>query len=185
MHALQNEFQPIFLIAVPQLGDPNFAKSVVLIVHHDEDGAMGLVINNPTEITLGRFADSQGIICHSSLSESPIFRGGPVESERGWILHTDESVEEKKQILPGLFLSAGSETLRTLLEKSQKNFRLILGYAGWDDGQLEKEMVEGAWITTVAESKYVFETDPASAWNLVLNDLGVDPMRLMMGTGLH
>lgn len=175
----------MFLIAVPQMGDPNFSKSVVLILQHGEEGALGLVINRPTEITLDRFAEGQKISCHKSLSQKVVFRGGPVQIERGWILHADDSVEEKQLVVPGLYVSTGSLALADLMGRDGRPFRLYLGYAGWGAGQLEKEMIEGAWITAKADSKYVFETDSDRIWNRILTDMGVDPNRLMVGTGLH
>lgn len=178
-------FKPMFLIAVPQMGDPNFSKSLVLMLQHDEDGAMGLIINSPTPITMGRFAESQSLDCHKNLLGDFVFRGGPVEPDRGWILHADASVEEKQPVLDGLYVSGTSETLKSLLERGVKPLRLLLGYAGWGAGQLEKEMVEGVWITASAHPKYVFETRPGMAWNEILTDMGVDPNRLMVGTGLH
>ncbi|HEX5037644.1 MAG TPA: YqgE/AlgH family protein, partial [bacterium] len=112
-------------------------------------------------------------------------RGGPVQAERGWILHADAAVEEKQIVVPGLYVSTGTVALEDLMERGSLPFRLFLGYAGWGAGQLEKEMVEGAWITAQAESKYVFQKSPDKIWNKVLADLGVDPNRLMVGTGLH
>lgn len=178
-------FQPMFLIAVPQMGDPNFSKSVVLILHHDEDGALGLVVNAPTPITLERFSESQEMGCHDGLKAALVFRGGPVQPERGWILHRDQAIEEKKPVLDGLFVSATNESLKEILKKGDPALRLILGYAGWGAGQLEREMVDGAWITAKADAKYVFGTPPAETWTRVLTDMGVDPNRLMMGTGFH
>ena len=178
-------FEPMFLIAVPQMGDPNFAKSVVLILHHDQEGAMGLVINAATPITLDQFASTQKMECHASLKDKAVFRGGPVQPERGWILHSDESVLEKKPILNGLYVSATGDSLKELLQEGHTDLRLILGYAGWIEGQLEGVMVAGAWITAKADKKYVFEVSPSEVWNRVLTDMGVDPNRLMMGTGLH
>ncbi len=180
-----SSFEPMFLIAVPQMGDPNFAKSVVLVLQHDEEGTLGLIVNSPTNILLGRFAESQGLTCHEGLEKLAVFRGGPVDEERGWILHADESVEEKQVIQPGLFVSGTSETLKSMITKGARPFRLILGYAGWGAGQLEEEMVQGAWITAKVHPKYVFEIDPVHTWKTILTDMGVDPNRLMVGTGLH
>ena len=137
------------------------------------------------EMTLGSFGDSQGIVCHRSLATVPVFHGGPVEPERGWILHTDHSIVEKRDLLPGFFVSGSNETLRKLLSHGEGSVRLLLGYAGWGPGQLEKEMIDGVWITAEANAKYVFEIEPRLTWNSVLGDLGVDPNRLMVGTGLH
>src|SRR5579885_3291457 len=94
-----SSFQPMFLIAVPQMGDPNFSKSVVLMLHHDTDGAVGLVVNAPTPITYAQFAESQDFECHDGLKANLVFRGGPVQPERGWILHRDDAVVEKKPVL--------------------------------------------------------------------------------------
>lgn len=176
---------PIFLIAVPQLGDPNFSRSVVLILHHDSSGALGLVVNSPTEVNLGKFSEDQNLFCRDDLKKVSVFCGGPVEPERGWILHNDDGVEERREILPGLFLSGSSETLRTLLKNGGKPFRLILGYAGWAAGQLEREMTEGAWITVPAKARHVLETEPSETWNAVLREMGVDPASIAVGHGVH
>ncbi|HEX5035920.1 MAG TPA: YqgE/AlgH family protein, partial [bacterium] len=108
---------PMLLIAVPQMGDPNFSKTVVLILQHDAEGAFGLVINRPTEITLDKFAESQELFCHGDLVEEVVFRGGPVQAERGWILHADAAVEEKQIVVPGLYVSTGTVALEDLMER--------------------------------------------------------------------
>src|SRR5687767_15819311 len=97
--------QPMFLIAIPQLGDPNFLRSVVLMLHHGADGALGLVVNHPLSLTLGSFASEHNMPCHSGVKDVPVFRGGPVEPTRGWILHSNDELEEKQDILPGLAVS--------------------------------------------------------------------------------
>jgi len=178
-------FSPILLIAVPQLGDPNFFHSVVLLMQHDAEGAFGWVINHPTSLTLGEFAQSQGIPCHENLRSHVVFQGGPVELERGWILHRDPSLGDSQEMLPGLYASGGMGALKTLLGTEKNSFRFLLGYAGWGAGQLEDEMKEGAWITIAAESRYVLETSPNQVWSRSLNDLGIDPASLMLGRGLH
>ena len=180
-----SKVEPLFLIAIPQLGDPNFARSVVLLLHHGADGALGLVINAPTEMTLGAFAKEHSLPCHSANKERPILRGGPVEPSRGWILHGDESVEERQDVLPGLCVSGSIGTLNGLLADGAKPFRLMLGYAGWGAGQLESEMEHGSWITVEASAKHVLETPPATCWDAVLREMGVDPTRLAIGSGIH
>ncbi|MFO1463457.1 MAG: YqgE/AlgH family protein [bacterium] len=176
---------PILLIAVPQLGDPNFFHGVVLLMQHDSEGAFGWVINRPTSLTLGEFAQSQGIPCHGNLAARPVFQGGPVELERGWVLHRDLRLGESQELLPGLFVSGGMETLKKLLSGQEDAFRFVLGYAGWGPGQLEAEMQEGAWITVAADPRYVFEVPPDQTWSRTLQDLGIDPASLMLGKGLH
>lgn len=176
---------PMFLIAIPQLGDPNFLRSVVLMLHHGSDGALGLVVNHPTNLDLGSFAREHGLPCHSQAKDHPVFRGGPVEPSRGWILHADEEQSERQPIMQGLSVSGSVDTLTALLADGNKPMRLLLGYAGWGPGQLEHEMERGSWLTVEASAKHVLETPPTETWNAVLKEMGVDPARLAIGTGIH
>lgn len=173
------------LIAMPQLLDPNFSHAVVLMIHHDEKGAMGLIINKPIPVNLGDFAKDQDIPCTKELAQVPLFNGGPVEPEKGWILHDDRSVEEKQTLLPGVFLSGAEQTLHRLLAEGTAKVHFILGYAGWDAEQLEAEMMQGAWLNGEARSDYIFEVSPNQLWKKVIKDLGVDPATLSMVTGVH
>lgn len=178
-------FSPILLIAVPQLGDPNFFHGLVLLLQHDKEGAFGLVLNRPSGLKLGDFAQDQELPCHEDLKDLPVFQGGPVELERGWILHRDPSLGESQTILPGMYLSGGMDTLKKLLLGGRESFRFYLGYAGWGAGQLEEELREGAWITVAAEARYVLDAPPELAWDRILRDMGVDPASLILGRGLH
>ena len=146
---------------------------------------MGLVVNRPSGLRLGEFAQSQGWVCHETLQARPVFQGGPVELQRGWILHGNSEITESQELMSGLFLSAGNSTLEDLLREGKTPFRLLLGYAGWGAGQLEEEMKEGAWITVQARPNYVLDTPPTRTWNQILQDLGIDPATLALGTGLH
>ncbi len=180
-----NKLAPRYLIAVPQLGDPNFARSVVLIVQHSEDGTYGLVINNPTDLSLQAFAKSQQFPCQDSLAPLPVFCGGPVEPARGCILHTNETIEEREEIIPGFFLSNTTESLQALLKAGTPPLRLLLGYAGWAAGQLEMELAQGGWLLTEPNAKYVLRTDPEQVWQQAILDLGIDPTQLVLGGGIH
>lgn len=175
----------MLLVAMPQLGDPNFFRSVVLMMLHDPQGALGLVINNPMELTLGDFAQSQDLPCHPELKSLIVYSGGPVDPQRGWVLHNEEDVPEKRKLAEGLFVSGSKDTLRILLENGREPFRLILGYAGWGAHQLENEMAQGAWLTAKMNVNHVFHTDPAQTWNAVLSELGVNPANLAVGHGIH
>lgn len=176
---------PLFLISMPQLGDPNFTRSVLLLLQHNQTGALGLVINNPSELTLGSFVRSQDIFCQEAFQKIFVFRGGPVEPEKGWILHTDPGIAEAEQILPGLFLSTSVKVLKRLLENGNPPLRLILGYAGWGAGQLEKEMKEGSWLAIPASLKLIFSVDPSQMWKLALEGRGINPLSLVSGVGVH
>jgi putative transcriptional regulator len=179
------EFNPSFLIAVPQLGDPNFFHSIVLILEHTQKGALGLVINDPAELDLGTFAENHALSCHSNVASMQVFRGGPIELEGGWILHTDEKAPEKQVVLPGLYISGSQDTLKHLLETGFKKMRLILGYAGWGAGQLDIEIAKGSWISSDVNVVHIFDTEPGMIWNSVLSDMGIEPSQLMLGGGMH
>lgn len=180
-----DEFRPNFLIAMPQLADPNFARRIVLILHHNTDGAVGLVMNDPTALDLGAFARNNNFPCHPNLSSVPVYRGGPVEPQVGWLLHSDETVKERQEILPGLHISGSQDSLCKLLESGSRPIKLLLGYAGWEGGQLESEMAQGAWLSTAPGVKHILHTDPAQMWNLVLQEMGIDPANLAIGGGIH
>lgn len=179
-------FQPVFLIAVPQLADPNFFHSVVLLLQHDAQGAVGLVLNHASSVSLEKFSSAEKLPFSEVYGKDPIYLGGPVERERGWILHEDESLEEKKEILPGLYLSVGSASLEKLLVQSQKNFKLFLGYSGWSAGQLEEEMKAGGWMMIPSAKHHILQTPPASLWKILLQELGIkDLSQIAMGGGFH
>lgn len=181
----ESKYTPMFLIAIPQLGDPNFVRSVVLMLHHGAEGALGLVVNHATTLTLGTFAREHGMPCHSLAQDRPVFKGGPVEPTRGWILHGDSEIDEKQDVLPGLYVSGSTDTLTQLLADGTKPMKLLLGYAGWGPGQLEQEMERGSWLTVEADAKHVLVTPAQDCWNAVLREMGVDPTRLAMGHGIH
>jgi putative transcriptional regulator len=174
---------PLFLIAMPELADPNFARSVVLIFQHTQEGAIGLTLNRTSEVTLGTFARSKGFECKPEYEQIHVLQGGPVEPDHGWILHTDATIEEKQEILPGLFLSGSVGTLRHLLEHGTGDLRLILGYSGWSAGQLEVEMSEGTWVTCPAQPHHVFAEDTSQIWRKVLAEMGINPANLSGGGG--
>ncbi len=172
-----------FLIAVPQLLDPNFNHSIVLMLEHQADGALGIIINDATALTLGTFAKNHKLACHNNLEDMPVFRGGPVEPAVGWIIHTEASAPEKKEILPGLFVSGSQDSLKHLLALGNPQMRLFLGYAGWSEEQLEEEVAHGSWISTDINAEHIFETKTNKIWQRVLSDMGIDPSQLIQGDG--
>ncbi|MBX7148287.1 YqgE/AlgH family protein [bacterium] len=177
---------PCFLVAMPQLMDPNFVKSVVIMIHQASDGAMGLAINNAfPDLSVDRFARTQGMEYHPSFIDVPVYCGGPVQPESGWILHTNDTLEEKQKIADGLYFSVTKESLEKLLQEEGKPFKLILGYAGWDAGQLKQEMIDGSWITAPINTTHLFKTNPDEVWKNVLTDMGINPANLLIGGGVH
>ncbi|NIP87427.1 MAG: YqgE/AlgH family protein [Planctomycetales bacterium] len=157
------------LIAAPQLADPNFAQTVVLMIEHDENGAFGVVLNRPTGRTVKELWDE--------LAEDPcpceqrINVGGPVTGPL-LAVHQQHSLAEA-EIMPGVFIAATREHLEQLVREPAAEFRLFSGYAGWGEGQLEKEMRMGGWITTQATADYIFDKT-ADLWSRVSRDITRD-----------
>ncbi|MCP5467916.1 MAG: YqgE/AlgH family protein [Deltaproteobacteria bacterium] len=182
---MENPFNPLLLVAVPQLVDPYFRRSVILVLQHTQDGAFGLVLNQSTHFSLREFAHNQSLVCHPNFYTQAVFRGGPVEPYRGFILHNHKSIIEKQEIIPGVFVSGSNESLNTLLTEGEHQLRFLLGYAGWDGTQLEKEMAEGSWIAIQLDAKYIFYQNHEDLWDATLHDIGINPMSLAQGTGIH
>jgi putative transcriptional regulator len=170
---------------MPQLGDPNFHRSVVLMIEHGETGSMGLVVNRGAPLTLGELARGQSLKIANELTQQPVFVGGPVEPHRGFILHDDETILEKHTVLPGLHLSVTLDALGALLERPHVHVRFCLGYAGWGPRQLEGEMASGSWLFAEASANALLKGDPAQLWDVTVRSMGVDPAMLVVGKGLN
>ncbi|NVJ25597.1 MULTISPECIES: YqgE/AlgH family protein [Myxococcus] len=176
---------PGFLLAMPQLGDPNFYRSVILMIEHGESGSMGLVVNRGAPLSLGELARGQNLDIHTERTAQSVFIGGPVEPQRGFVLHDDGGVLEKHSVLPGLFLSVTLDALGPLLERAAPRLRFCLGYAGWGPRQLESEIAAGSWLFTEASADAVLELEPGKLWETTLRGMGVDPAMLVMGRGMN
>jgi putative transcriptional regulator len=170
---------------MPQLGDPNFHRSVVLMLEHGNGGSMGLVINRGAPLTLGELARGQNMRISHERTTQPVFVGGPVEPHRGFILHDDGSVAEKHMVLPGLYLSVTLDALGPLLDNPTPHIRFCLGYAGWGPKQLEQEMAAGSWLFAEAAAGPILEGDPSKLWDETVKGMGFDPAMLMVGKGLN
>ncbi len=170
---------------MPQLGDPNFHRSVVLMLEHSETGAMGLVINRAAPLTLRELAKGQSLSIARLREQEAVFVGGPVEPNRGFVLHDCRTLTEKQEILPGLFLSVTVDALGPLLQDATVRLRFCLGFAGWGPKQLEQELTSGAWLFTEASAPGVLDGDPAALWDSTLRGMGVDPAMLLSSKGVH
>lgn len=173
-----NEFQSLsnhFLIAMPTLADPNFHKTVTLICEHTAEGAMGLTINRPLDLGLHELLE-QTDISVSNLADRPIFLGGPVESNRGFVLHTPLGHWDSTLTITD---KVGVSSSRDILEAIASNqgpeqYLVALGYAGWGAGQLEREMAENSWLSTPAKSSIYFDTTASERWQAAAQSAGVD-----------
>lgn len=166
-----------FLIAMPNLRDPNFARTVTLICEHSSEGAMGIVINRTTDLRLADVLGQMDIDgAGSQHLDMPVHIGGPVQSNRGFVLH--EPLGHWESTLP-ITESFGVSTSRDILVALAENrgpahCLLALGYAGWSAGQLEREIADNAWLSGPADRQILFETPVDERWNAAVRHLGVD-----------
>ena len=169
---------------MPQLGDPNFHRSVVLMIEHNSEGSMGLVINRPAPLTLAELGKGQSLTVAPVRLGQPVFVGGPVEPYRGFVLHDAEAIEEKVEVMKGLFLSVTSDALKPLLAMDDVRMRFCLGYSGWGPKQIDHELAQGAWLFTEATAGPALDGDPDALWGETLKGMGVDPAMLVTGGGV-
>jgi len=166
-----------FLIAMPALADPNFARTVTLICDHSNEGTMGLVVNRPTDLKLRDILDQMGIDASGALAaDLPVYYGGPVQNHRGFVLH--EPIGQWQATL-AVTDTLGVSSSRDILEAIAHNqgparCLIALGYAGWSPGQLERELSENAWLNGPADQAILFDLPPESRWKAAAQCVGVD-----------
>lgn len=173
-HALTGQM----LVAMPGIGDPRFERAVILIIAHDGEHAMGLTVNRPIDgLSLAHLLKQLGVAAGPEVPEELILMGGPVEPERGFVLHTDDYAGEGATVRvgEGVALTATREILEALAGRTPKPRRavLALGYAGWDAGQLEREIRESVWLTCEADETLLFGDDHEHKWGRALAKIGV------------
>lgn len=178
---------PSLIISMPELLDPNFRRSVVLLIEHNEEGSFGLVLNRPTEIRIRDLCED----LETPWGGDPDMvaqSGGPVSTQQGFLLHgpvPDDVVVNSREIVPAVSMALDMDTFRTLCSRPPEDFRMILGYAGWSADQLEQEVAAGAWLTAAVDRNLVFGSSPEEMWQEALRKLGIDPAMLVTGTGVH
>ncbi len=175
-----------FLIAMPALADPNFSQTVTYVCEHNEQGAMGIVINRPTEVTLGDLFEHMGLETNEhSPSTGTVFVGGPVKRDRGFVLHPPDSPWESSiKISDEVALTTSRDILAALARGRGPDRCLVaLGYAGWGAGQLEEEMGQNAWLSGPADPEVIFQTAYEDRWHAAALRLGIDISRLSSETG--
>ena len=164
-----------FLVAAPSMPDERFQKSVVFICKHDDDGALGIIVNNKVDdLPLGQVYKQLGIEVPPSAAEKPVLFGGPVETSRGLVLHSaDYKREETLLIEGGMALTASLEILKDMAGGAgPKQAWLALGHSGWAPGQLDREMQDNAWLVVDADPTLVFDADFGAKWQRALEKLG-------------
>lgn len=179
---------PAFLLSMPQMLDPNFSRTVVLLCTHTHEGAFGLVVNRPL-LTKGRVMVNLDPPVTTD-RELQLWVGGPVEPQRSTILVGREADElglhSGMPVTEGLSLSTDPELLRRLLEPDPPAYaRLFVGYSGWGAGQLEAEIEASAWLMSDVDREIIFKTPPDRMWDVAIRRLGADPNALQMSRGVH
>lgn len=165
------------LIAMPSMEDGYFARSVSLICQHDAQGAMGLVLNQDSEFTLGAMFDQLGLACQNpGLRAAKVLSGGPVNPERGFILHSDGRTWDSSLHLDnGLTVSTSRDILKALAAgEGPERFLVLLGYSGWSAGQLEQEFAGNAWLSAPASEAIIFDAPIADRWQAAAQQLGIN-----------
>jgi len=169
------------LIALPALEDPNFSRSVTLICQHDDDGAMGVVVNRASEYTLGEVFKQMGIETQDdSLLDQRVLAGGPVHPERGFVLHDGEREwDSSLAIAEGLYVTTSRDVLEAIARgEGPAHATVALGCAGWGAGQLEYELVENSWLTAPADAELLFALPLEARWQAAAGRIGVDLARI-------
>ena len=174
------------LISMPSLEDERFFKTVIYICAHSNEGAMGIIINKKIDYDLyPDLLEQLGIDKPIGNKKLFIRYGGPVESGRGFVLHSDEIMrKETLSIDKGIALTSTSDFFDDLVkDNGPKNSILALGYAGWGPGQIENEILSNSWMTLSTDSKFIFDEEVNNKWSNAFNLLGVDPSKLSNHSG--
>lgn len=179
------------LIAMPALNDPNFEKSVSYICEHNNEGAMGIVINRPMGLTFADLCDQLDIeITDSDVESLPIYNGGPVETERGFILHSPIGEwESTLAVSDNIGLTMSQDIIQAIAEGYDSDntppdkFIITLGYAGWGEDQIEDEIAENVWLNVPASKDILFNTPVEQRWTAAAATLGIDLQQLSTDIG--
>jgi putative transcriptional regulator len=180
-----NDFRPSLLLSMPQMQDPNFARTVVLLCDYRPEGAFGLVLNRPTEMPASEMVRLDPPVARGNSLR--LYIGGPVQPERGWILLPEEPNDpDYRLIQEGLYLSASPVVLRSVLGTSPSpRARVLAGYAGWGPGQLDEELAQSAWLIGDVHLDLIFDIDASMMWETAIRRLGADPSALQASHGVH
>lgn len=171
---------------MPGMDDPNFTRGVTLLCQHNDEGALGITINRPTDVTLSEVFDQIGIDCSGDhVQDIRIYEGGPVHPERGFVLHSGPPVwESSMRVGPGISVTTSRDVLEAIAAgQGPEKFLMALGYAGWDAGQLEDEMRDNAWLNVMAKADILFDLPVEQRWTEAVESLGIQADTLQPAGG--
>ena len=177
---------PLLLLSMPQMADPNFARTVILLCDYTEEGAFGLVVNRQmTEPAWTLITTDPPVRVDPELR---LWIGGPVDPQRTWVLTSNAQgpEEDQREVAPGVLLSVSHAlTLQTLQAPPSTRTRVLVGYAGWGPGQLDKEIAASGWLTMDVDPTLIFGVAPDDMWETAIRKLGADPAGLQTTSGVH
>ncbi len=170
-----------FLVAMPTLADPRFSRGVAFLCQHDDDGAVGLLVNQLSEYRLGDILAQMQLDCDDPrVADAPVLVGGPLQQERGFVLHREHGDWEASYRINESWSVTTSRDILVAMAAGDgpRQAVMALGYAGWSAGQLEQEMMDNAWLHVEAHSRVVFDTPLEERWRAAAGLMGVDPLRI-------
>lgn len=182
MRSLQDHF----LIAMPAMGDPNFNETVTYVCKHDDEGALGIIVNRPTDMLLDEVFRQLSIEpVDRRVADLPVLAGGPVRRDRGFVLHrSEQSYDSTLETAGGIKVTVSQDILGAIARGEGPDPVLVaLGYAGWDSGQLEAELAANAWLSVPADEAVLFEVPFEQRWSAAAGLLGVDIHQLASYAG--
>ena len=165
------------LIATPAIKDPIFASSLVYMCEHSENGSMGLVVNHETSQVLEDIFDQLDIKCQDDdIKQQPVFIGGPVQLEQGFVLHSSEGGwQNSVEVSSGVNLTSSLDILQSIAAgKGPDDYLVILGFSGWASGQLEAELQQNSWLTATCDTDLLFHQRAEDKWQVAFDTLGFD-----------
>lgn len=175
-----------FLIAMPSLADSLFEQSVVYLCEHTERGAMGVVVNRPSDMTLSTLFEQVHLpLGGAPIGHAPLYLGGPVQTDRGFVLHQPLGQwQSTLAVNETVGLTTSKDVLSAICKgEGPEQVLISLGYAGWGAGQLERELASNAWLTVPADMDVIFSTPPEARFSAALRLLGIDPLALSNQAG--
>lgn len=175
-----------FLIAMPAMGDPNFVRTLTYIAEHNEQGALGIIVNRPLDMTVAKLFERVDLALETAdVANLPVYFGGPVQTDRGFVLHHPPGEWHSTLIVnEEIGLTSSRDVLQSIGTSGVPARTLIsLGYAGWTAGQLEQEMIDNAWLTVPADLAILFETPPEERLPAAMHKLGIDFANLSEAAG--
>lgn len=170
-----------FLIAMPSLTEPPFSRGVAFICQHDEDGAVGLLVNQLSEYRFGDVLSQMKLDCKDpDLADAPVLIGGPVQQERGFVLHREHGHWESSYRINGDWSVTTSRDILVAMASGEgpRLALMALGYSGWGAGQLEQELKDNTWLTAEANERVIFHTPLEERWSAAAGLVGIDPLQL-------